>query len=268
MNFGATLRILRTDAGQSLRELGEAVGVSSAYLSRVENGHDAVPTPDRLRAIARALGLAPTALFEVTDDVRPLASDYMERVPAARELVAEIVRRDLGEAQLARVRDFLDREFPLRAGRGETRSSILSRLTPDRVVLGLVCHDFDDALDVAATRLASEKREVLEIREAMRARENESSTFAGHGFALPQAVVPGSEAAALVTLRKPLRTDTPDGLPLRVVLAEVHPRRGRSRLEALVSLAKVANGALADALCEATTPQKALRVLERALAHG
>ena len=55
MHFGAALRLLRVDAGVTLRALAERVGVSSAYLSRVENGHDAVPTPDRLADIAAAL---------------------------------------------------------------------------------------------------------------------------------------------------------------------------------------------------------------------
>ena len=45
LNLGATLRLLRVEAGLSLRELAARVGVSTAYLSRVENGHDAAPTP-------------------------------------------------------------------------------------------------------------------------------------------------------------------------------------------------------------------------------
>lgn len=46
--FGAALRLLRVEAGLSLRALAQRIGVSSAYLSRVEHGHDAIPTPDRL----------------------------------------------------------------------------------------------------------------------------------------------------------------------------------------------------------------------------
>ena len=57
MHFGAALRLLRVDAGISLRGLAEEVGVSSAYLSRVENGHDAPPTADRLVALAEAIGI-------------------------------------------------------------------------------------------------------------------------------------------------------------------------------------------------------------------
>ena len=65
MHFGATLRLLRIEAGLGLRELAQRVGVSSAYLSRVENGHDAPPTPDRLATIARILGLSPSVLLEL-----------------------------------------------------------------------------------------------------------------------------------------------------------------------------------------------------------
>jgi PTS system nitrogen regulatory IIA component len=61
MHFGFTLRLMRTTAGFSLRELAARVGVSSAYLSRVEHGHDPIPTLDRLASIARCLRVSPTS---------------------------------------------------------------------------------------------------------------------------------------------------------------------------------------------------------------
>lgn len=51
MHLGATLRLLRTDAGLSLRDLARRIGVSSAYLSRVENGVDAPPRPSVCRPL-------------------------------------------------------------------------------------------------------------------------------------------------------------------------------------------------------------------------
>src|SRR6185503_8511135 len=99
MHFGATLRLLRVDAGISLRGLAERIGVSSAYLSRVENGHDAPPTPDRLVALAKELGVAPASLVGLTDRPSPTVSEYVARVPAASALFFEIARRDLTTAQ-------------------------------------------------------------------------------------------------------------------------------------------------------------------------
>src|SRR6476620_9317950 len=111
MHFGAALRILRTDAGLSLRRLAEQVGVYTAYLSRVENGHDAPPTADRLVAIAEALGLPPSLLLELAHKVDPSVIGFLERVPGAAALFLDIARANLSAAELARVKGFIDREF-------------------------------------------------------------------------------------------------------------------------------------------------------------
>lgn len=269
MHFGATLRILRTDAGISLRELGDRVGVSSAYLSRVENGHDAAPTPDRLRAIAHALSLPPMSLVEMSDRITPLAADYLERVPLARDLLVDIVKRQLGDVELARVKAFIDREFPLPNARARRVGNVCAGLSVERVVVGVSCTDFEDVLDVAATRLAAAipGASPRDVSASMRDRERASSTFAGHGFAIPEAIVPGADdIAALLVLKKPLKVPTPDGLPLRVVLARAFAARGPSGLEQLVQLARVADADLAEALTQAPTARHALRVLEDAVA--
>ena len=115
MHLGATIRLLRVDAGLSLRDLARRIGVSSAYLSRVENGLDAAPTPERLAAIARELDVPPALLVDVTHRVSPFVAHYLEQVPGASMLFLELARRNLSGHQLARVREFLDSEFPVRA---------------------------------------------------------------------------------------------------------------------------------------------------------
>src|SRR5262245_8101459 len=157
MHFGATLRILRMDAGISLRTLAQAIGVSSAYLSRVENGHDAVPTPDRLVAIAKALDLPPHVVLELGHRVTPFVARYLEPVPSASRLFLEIARRDLRGPDLSRVMAFIDREFPARDSERSVPSPRLSSmLVPERVVRGFSCAHLDDVIDVAAARLAPE----------------------------------------------------------------------------------------------------------------
>src|SRR3712207_1940181 len=89
MHLGATLRLLRVDAGLSLRDLARRIGVSSAYLSRVENGLDAVPTPERLAAIARELDVPSTLLMDVAHRVSPFVASYLEQVPGAGRLFLE-----------------------------------------------------------------------------------------------------------------------------------------------------------------------------------
>jgi transcriptional regulator with XRE-family HTH domain len=113
MHFGATLQLLRNHAGLSLRGLGLQVGVSAAYLSRVEHGRDAAPTAERVLAIAAALRLPGALLLEILELLGGDAGEWLRATPIGRRLAAELRLRSLSEAQLARVLAFVQREFPL-----------------------------------------------------------------------------------------------------------------------------------------------------------
>lgn len=59
MRFGEAVHALRTARGLSLRALGERVGVSYAYISKVENGKldfGGYPSADLIRRLAVVLG--------------------------------------------------------------------------------------------------------------------------------------------------------------------------------------------------------------------
>lgn len=263
MHFGTAMRLLRLDTGLSLRDLARRIGVSSAYLSRVEHGHDRAPTPDRLVAIARALELPPLLLMELADQSSPLVSSYMARVPAAASLFLDIARRDLSSGEVARLRALVEREFP-RARAGRRRSVQLRPwLTPDRVVLGLACGSMEDVIEVAAARLGLGDGAVARsIAAQILAREQEAPSLLGSGVALPHAL--GSQlprAAALVTLSRPLREPTPDRKPVRLV-AVVAGSTGARSIELLAHIARLAARGLADQLCSATEPERLLARLE------
>ncbi len=263
MHFGATLRLLRTEAGISLRSLAHAIGVSSAYLSRVENGHDAAPTPDRLVAIAHALGLPASALLELANKVSPFVASYLDRVPAASALFAEIARRDLTGPQLARVRAFIDAEFPADAPQGDSSVPRLSALLhPERVVLGMSCSDLEDVIDVAALRLSTPNQgpSASQLAAALLRREQEAPSALGEGISVPHAVFGElPPRAALVTLATPLALPTPDGRPLRVVVVLLLDRKGRKQLELLAHAARLAVPGFADSLAATADPRKAIR---------
>jgi PTS system nitrogen regulatory IIA component len=259
MHFGATLRLLRIDAGVSLRALAQQIGVSSAYLSRVENGHDQPPTPDRLIEIARALDLPPTLLIDLAQRVTPFVARYLEDVPAASYLFLEIARRRLTAAQLARVEAFIEAEFPVRGATRPAVPPLCGLVGPERVVLRLSCADVGDAIDVAAARLAgaapgfSAARLAAEIHR----REREGSTAVGHGFAVPHARVPGCEpAAALVTLARPLAAPTPDDVPLQLLLVLIGG--GPAPLELLARAVRLATRESVEALVAADSPAAVL----------
>src|SRR4051812_33856720 len=104
MHLGATLRLLRVENGFGLRDLARRLGVSSAYLSRVENGLDPVPTPDRLEAIARERDLPPMLLVDAARRLSPVAQRYLEEEPQAAALMLDLARRGLGATELAQLR--------------------------------------------------------------------------------------------------------------------------------------------------------------------
>ncbi|QRO00897.1 PTS sugar transporter subunit IIA [Archangium violaceum] len=262
MHLGATIRLLRVDAGLSLRDLARRIGVSSAYLSRVENGLDAAPTPERLAAIARELGVPPTLLMDVAHRVSPFVAHYLEQVPGAGMLFLEMARRGLSGPQLARVREFLDAEFPMRAAGSEAPvPALVPLLAPERMVLRLTCAALEDALDVAAGRLVgscpgmSAPWLVAELKR----REAEASSMVGNGVAVPHAIVEhAAPVAAVVTLAKPLKAETPDGLPLRLLVVLVGGERGRAHLVRLAHVARLASHGLAERLADEEQPQQLL----------
>lgn len=259
IHFGATLRLLRVNAGLSLRELAGQLGVSSAYLSRVENGHDAPPTPDRLVQLARALGQPPDLLLDLAGRVSTVVGTYLQRQPAAGALFLEVARRQLGAAEIAELRAWLDARFP---GAPEASSGRLSELLdPSRVVLELMCGTFDEALEIAAIRLAPAARVTArELRERLLHRESTSPTAIGAGIALPHASVEGAApAAALLCFRHAPQLDTPDQIPVGAALVLVAAPHEAPALVARA--ARLAHAGLATRLKGVTEPARVLEEL-------
>ncbi|MFB2552483.1 helix-turn-helix domain-containing protein [Ensifer soli] len=82
--IGATLKRRRTAAKLTLAEVGAGAGVSSAMLSRIENGA-ATASLDSLERICEALGITMAELFQETDQQTGMAqlirkADQMEVV--------------------------------------------------------------------------------------------------------------------------------------------------------------------------------------------
>lgn len=261
--FGTTLRLLRVDSGLSVRELARRVGVSSAYLSRVEHGYDAAPTPDRLLAVADALGLPRAALLELARQAGPAVDGYLRRVPAAGALFLDVARRDLDTTQIARVRSFLDREFPETTPVRRVRLS--DRLDLTRIVVGFVGTTVRDLVEVAASRLpAGPDGSRSQMVEAILAHEDHVSSCVGGGFIVPHAVVPGvRDAAVLVAMAKPLPISGPDGQPVKVACVIVSPVGGASHLDALTRVARLAAYRVSDQFCAAPGSADLLELLER-----
>ena len=264
MHFGATLRMLRVDAGLGLRELAARIGVSSAYLSRVEHGRDAAPTPDRLAAIADVLQMPRALLFDLAQQTSSAASGYLERVPEAGLLLLEIARRKLGRTEISRIKAFIDAEFPNDEGR--TKSvRLLDLLTPQQVVLHVACDDIDDLIAIATSRLPAStptRRRDLAVR--MSERERESPSVLGSGFVAPHAIVAGARpSAALLVLDRPLAIESPDAKPVHVAVALVSPVADARHLQLLARIALLASRGASQELVQAKSPDEALAAIER-----
>lgn len=264
MHFGATLRMLRVDAGIGLRELATRIGVSSAYLSRVEHGRDPTPTPDRLGAIADTLNMPRALLFDLAQQTSSAASGYLARVPEAGMLLLEIARRNLGRAEIARIKAFVEREFPVDDGRTKG-ARLLDLLAPARVVMHAACEDVDDVIAIATSRLpAASPARRRELAVRMAEREREAPTPLGSGFVAPHAVVPGMRpAAALVVLARPLQIDAPDVVPVRVAVALVSPQADERHLQRLARVALLASRGVGEEIVRAASAEDALAAIER-----
>lgn len=259
MPFGASLRLLRMEAGLSLKSLGQSIGVSTAYLSRVENDHDAPPTTDRLRSIADVLGLPVDCLLDLTGRARVPQSPSL----AGRALLAEVSRRQLGPAQIARVLDFMAREFPESAA----PASIADLLTPDRVLLGVRVGRVEDAIDLAALRLApggDGGADVAALAATLHARERACASAVGGGLLLPHApTFAPAPTACLVLLDTPC-TALPDGealpddVPIRAVLVLAGIGAGAPALAVLARAARLADPELITQLVAAGSAREVL----------
>lgn len=107
MRFGDRVRTLRTAMGLSQRALGERVGVSFTYISKVENGKldfGDYPSEDLIRRLAAALDADEEELLLLAEKIpEPIRRRFFER-PDAFRLLAR-----LDDRRLDRVLAFLER---------------------------------------------------------------------------------------------------------------------------------------------------------------
>jgi len=91
--FGQEVRRARTGRGMTLDGVAAATGMAKSYLSQIETGYAPPPRDEKVRKIARALGLDEEAL---------VAQAHLSQLPeGAKERIARLV-------QLARLGEVLD----------------------------------------------------------------------------------------------------------------------------------------------------------------
>lgn len=97
MDLGKTIKLLRISAGMKQKDLADRLGVTSNYLSMIENNRRE-PSISFLREMADALGVPLGLLFLEIDESKHMgAPESHELLARIRDLVLEIERLRLRE---------------------------------------------------------------------------------------------------------------------------------------------------------------------------
>jgi transcriptional regulator with XRE-family HTH domain len=86
--FGTKLRELRKDAGLTLRELADSVGVNFSYLSKIENGVLPPPSERVIERLARVLNFDKDELLSLAGIIPPDIAEILKDRKAREKLRA------------------------------------------------------------------------------------------------------------------------------------------------------------------------------------
>ncbi len=94
-NFGETIREMREAQVMGLRAAAQRLGISPAYLSRIERGRERPPKPELVKRIATLLGGDPDLLFRLAESTDPDLADYIHLTPNVSEFLRTAKAMDL-----------------------------------------------------------------------------------------------------------------------------------------------------------------------------
>jgi transcriptional regulator with XRE-family HTH domain len=94
-DFGETVRDLRVAQDLGLRETAIKIGISPAYLSRIERGKERPPSPEIIKALAKILAADPDVLFRLSSSTDPEIVEYLHENQEAMNLIRYIKGADL-----------------------------------------------------------------------------------------------------------------------------------------------------------------------------
>ena len=86
-DFGETIRELRVAQDLGLRETAGKVGISPAYLSRIERGKEHPPRPEIIKELAKLLAADPDVLFRLSSSTDPEIVGFLHEQPEAINLL-------------------------------------------------------------------------------------------------------------------------------------------------------------------------------------
>jgi transcriptional regulator with XRE-family HTH domain len=101
--FGETIRNLRFAQELGLRETASKIGISPAYLSRIERGKESPPRPEIIKDLAKVLAADPDVLFRLSSSTDPALVDFLHKKPNLVNLLHFIEDEDFSNEEIERL---------------------------------------------------------------------------------------------------------------------------------------------------------------------
>jgi len=102
-HFGETIRELRVAQDLGLREMAVRIGISPAYLSRIERGKERPPRPDLIKELAKVLAADPDVLFRLSSSTDPEVADFLHNQPEVMNLLRFIKDAGFTDTEITRL---------------------------------------------------------------------------------------------------------------------------------------------------------------------
>lgn len=102
-HFGETIRELRVAQALGLRETATMIGISPAYLSRIERGKERPPRPEVIKELAKVLAADPDVLFRLSSSTDPEVVDFLHNQPEMMNLLRYIKENTFTDAEIIRL---------------------------------------------------------------------------------------------------------------------------------------------------------------------
>ena len=107
--FGQTIREMREAQNLGLRVAAERLGMSPAYLSRIERDKERPPKPEFVKCMATLFGGDPDLLFRLAQSTDPALADYIHLVPEVPEFLRTAMALQLTSDDFTQLTDELRR---------------------------------------------------------------------------------------------------------------------------------------------------------------
>ena len=102
-NFGETLRELRAAQDLGLRETAVKVGISPAYLSRIERDKERPPSAEVIKELARVLAADPDVLFRLSSSTDPEITEFLHGQPELMALLRFLKEHHASDSEIQRL---------------------------------------------------------------------------------------------------------------------------------------------------------------------